>query len=593
MMARYQQRPGLFRSVLGNITDKLKPCSALRERMALGYSLRDLRADLLAGLVVAMVAMPLGMALAIASGVPPQYGLYTAIVGGSVVAFLGGSRFQVTGPTAAFVVILAPVAARFGLAGLLVAGLMAGVMLVGMGIARMGRLIEFIPYPVTTGFTAGIALVIATIQLKDFLGLHVEGTPESYIERVHGLATVLHTIEWQELAIGLFTLTVLAFWPPKLNSRLPASLVALTLGGLLGLLFEGPLGWDVTTIGDRFSSVVDGETIRGIPRNPPSFVLPWRQEGPGGGVFTLDFNTIRQLLPSAIAIALLAAIESLLSAVVADAMARTRHDPDAELVALGTGNILCPFFGGIAATGAIARTATGIRSGATSPLAAVFHAAFVLVGVMFLAPVFAYLPMAALAGLLMRVAWNISEVKHFGRIVRVAPRSDVAVLLACFGLTVIFDMVIGVSVGVVLAALLFMRRMAELTSAKLIEGEAHPELAEPLPAGVLLYEIAGPLFFGAAQRAVDQILNRQAITDPVRAMLFEMSSIPTMDITGLVALENAIKDLVRRGKRVILVGVQSQPLELIRRISLVGESGRVALCRNITDALQLVAAERP
>src|SRR5690606_23729877 len=295
---------------------------------------------------------------------------------------------------------------------------------------------------------------------------------------------------------------------------------------------------------------------RGIPPSPPSFDFPWNFVASGRAPFELSFETLKALIPPAFAIALLGAIESLLSAVVADGMAQTRHDPDAELVALGTGNILCPFFGGIAATGAIARTATNIRSGATSPLAAVFHALFVLLAVLFLAPAVSYLPMAALAALLLRVAWNISEVKHFAHIVRVAPRSDMVVLITCFALTVVFDMVIGVTVGVVLAALLLMRRVASLTTARLVPAQGRPLLGAPLPAGILLYEIAGPFFFGAAQRVVDEVLKRRNTGNEMRVVILYMADIPSMDVTGLVALENAVKSLAQRGKHVILCGVQ-------------------------------------
>ncbi len=542
--------------------------SALRERLREGYTLADARADLLAGLVVAMVALPLGMALAIASKTPPQHGLYTVIVAGIVVALLGGSRFQVTGPTAAFVVILGPIVVKFGIAGLLLAGLMAGVVLVVLGLARMGQLISFIPHPVTTGFTSGIAVVIATIQLTDLFGLTLAHDPESYVSRLVELWRAAPGWKPAELGVGLFTLAFLALWPSRLNNKLPAPLVGLACASLLGVAIARFAGVQVDTIGSRFHYESGGVTIGGIPPWPPQFVLPWTLAGPGGGAFALTFETVRALVPSAFAIALLGAIESLLSAVVADAMAQTRHDPDAELVASGIGNILCPFFGGIAATGAIARTATNIRSGARSPLATVVHGVVVLLAIVFFAPVVAYLPMAALAGLLLRIAYNISDVKHFRHMVRVAPRSDVVVLLTCFGLTVLFDMVVGVMVGIVLAALLLVRRIATITSAELFEGARHPALKEPLPPGVLLYEIAGPFLFGAAQRCVDAIISRRAPMERLKVAIFLMRNIPTMDVTGLVAFETMLGELGRMKSEVILVGVQGQPLTLMRKAGL-------------------------
>jgi SulP family sulfate permease len=448
------------------------PGAALRASLE-HYTAGDLRRDVLAGLVVGVVALPLSMALAIAVGAPPQHGLYTAIVAGFVVAALGGSRTQVTGPTAAFIVILAPIYSRFGLGGLMVAGTMAGLLLMAMGALRLGKLIEYIPYPVTTGFTAGIGTVIAALQLKDALGLRLDPSVarpiagDHFFERVGWMWQMRHTARASELFIAALTLGVLVFLP-RLTKRVPA----LPLAAIVAVGLHAWLGWfHVETIATRFG---------GIPRVPPLPELPWNAPGPGGEPLPLSFGdlhqvavslrTLRQLFPSAFAIAMLGAIESLLSAVVSDGMARTRHDPDAELLALGTGNVVAPFFGGIPATGAIARTATNIRSGGRTPIAAMVHALTVLAAVLALAPLIAFLPMAALAALLLLVAWNMSEAKHFVHAVRVAPRSDVAVLFTCYFLTVAFDMVIAVSVGIVLAALLFMRRMAEVMQTRVDEG---------------------------------------------------------------------------------------------------------------------------
>jgi SulP family sulfate permease len=557
----------------------LKPGQALRQSLREGYTRRSLIADLMAGVTVGIVALPLAMALAIASGVPPQHGIYTAIIAGGLIALTGGSRVQVSGPTAAFVVVLAPISAAHGLGGLLVATLMAGVVLVIMGAARLGRMIEFIPHPVTTGFTAGIAVVIATLQLKDFLGLTPASNPEHYLERVAVLGAALPTARPGDVIVGVLTLAVLIVWP-KLTRRVPAPLVGLTVGLLLGLLLAAFLPeWRPATIGSRYG---------GIPAVPPLPALPWSFAGEGGRPLHFDLALIRELAPSALAIAVLGAIESLLCAVVADGMAGTKHDPDVELMAQGMGNIVAPFFGGIAATGAIARTATNIRAGARSPIAAIVHALFILAGVLLLAPILSLLPMAALAALLLVVAWNMSEVKHFGHILRVAPKSDTFVLLTCFSLTVIFDMVISVAVGVMLAALLFMRRMADIAHAKLI-GDAHPALDEPLPRGVLLYEIAGPLFFGATQKAMSAL---ETVRAPGRVVILHMGGVPAMDVTGLVALESALDELWRTRHFVILSGVQPQPQQVLAKGNLMPREGKLAICTSLEEAVLLAKGKR-
>ena len=543
---------------------------ALRTALRRGYSREDFRADLLAGIVVGIVALPLSMALAVASGVAPQYGLYTAIIAGSVIAALGGSNVQVSGPTAAFVVLLAPISARFGVGGLVLATLMAGIILVAMGALRLGGLIQFVPYPVTTGFTAGIAVVIATLQLKDFLGLTVASMPEHYLERVAALGRALPTVQWDDLAVGVLTLAVLLLWP-RLVKSVPAPLVALSLGGIVAAVATAMVpGFEVATIQSRF---------HGIPQLPPLPVLPWNLPGPGGQPLGVSFALLRDLLPSALAIAMLGAIESLLSAVVADGMTGGSHDPDAELVAQGVGNIAAPFFGGIAATGALARTATNIRSGARTPVAAIVHAAFVLLSVLLFAPVLGYLPMASLAALLLLVAWNMSEAKHFAHAVRVAPRSDVAVLVLCFGLTVVFDMVVSVSVGVVLAALLFMRRMAEVSNVRLMD--QHP-LVKGLPKDILVYEVAGPLFFGAAQKAMSAL---QRVPSGIRVVLLDLSSVPVMDATGLVSLEGAVDKLQKMGIYVVLAGVQIQPLRVLAKSGIHKQREKIAVFRRMERAV--------
>lgn len=559
----------------------------LRKRMREGYTRRDFRADVLAGLVVGVVALPLSMALAIATEVPPQHGLYTAIIAGIACALLGGTRLQVTGPTAAFVVVLIPIVQKFGIAGLLVAGFMAGIILTLMGLARLGRLMQFIPHPVTSGFTMGIGVVIAVGQLKDLLGVSVkdaagkgpDGTLETLARLYHA---VPHTNGW-DLLIGLVTLALLVVLP-RILKRIPAPLLALTLAALLALILEKLIGgFHVATIGSNFSSVIDGETVRGIPPLPPLPILPWHLHDTLHKVpdFVLDYATIRALIPSAFAIAMLGAIESLMSATVADGMSGSKHDPNAELIALGIGNMIVPFFGGIAATGAIARTATNVRAGGRSPISVVVHSIFVLACTIALAPLVAYLPMAAMAALLMVVARNMMEARHFVRLVRIAPRSDVMVLLTCFGLTVAFDMVVAVEVGVVLAALMFMRRMAVLTKVQL--DTENTDQFEP-PPGVRIYDIAGPMFFGAAQTAMETL---DAIGSETRTIILSMKHVPDMDATGMVALESLLDRLQRSNRKVIIAGLQRDPADLLARAGIKRVPGKLAFAPDVETALSM------
>jgi sulfate permease, SulP family len=550
---------------------------ALRRTLAQGYSLARFRQDALAGVVVGIVALPLSMALAIAVGVAPQYGLYTAIVAGIAVALTGGSKHQVTGPTAAFIVILAPIVSKYGTSGLLTAGLMAGVLLFAMGTMRLGRLIEFIPHPVTTGFTAGIAVVIATLQIKDLLGLPIAKLPDGYFEKIEVLWAGRHGASLTELGVAAAMFGVLLGWP-RVSRAVPAPLVALIVVSVAATILARTCpGFHVVTIGSRFHTVVDGHDVAGIPQVPPLPQWPW-----GSGSMTL--SKARELFPSAMAIAMLGAIESLLSAVIADGMTGKKHDPNAELVGLGLGNILAPFFGGIAATGALARTATNIRAGATSPFASVVHALVVLAAILVAAPLVAYVPMAALAALLLLVAWNMSDVRLFGHTVRVAPRSDVTVLLTCFTLTVVFDMVVAIGVGVVLAALLFMKRMSELTSSRVFAPESQQDATHAVPAGVSVYEIAGPLFFGAAQRAMGAILTAGA---GARVVVLALGTVPVIDATGLVALESAIERLRAAKKLVVIAGPLPEPRRVFEKANLEVAHEHVFLADTLPEAMKL------
>ncbi|HWO20721.1 MAG TPA: C4-dicarboxylic acid transporter DauA [Kofleriaceae bacterium] len=556
----------------------------LRRRLREGYTRGDFRADLLASLVVGVVALPLSMALAIAVDVPPQHGLYTAIIAGVICALLGGTRFQVTGPTAAFVVILLPIVHRYGLTGLLVSGAMAGVILVAMGLARLGRLMQFVPHPVTTGFTAGIALVIALFQLKDVLGLRActaelttdcmprtEGTFE-YLAAVWDARGAASSWDAGIAAVTVVLLLVL----PRVLKRVPAPLVALTLLSIAVVILDRLIpSFQATTIASKFHYTIDGVRHAGIPPLPPLPIVPW--EAAGG----IDYHTIRELLPSAFAIAMLGAIESLMAAVVADGMSGTQHDPNSELIALGIANIVCPFFGGIAATGALARTATNIRAGARSPLSAALHAVFLLACTIVLAPLVGYLPMAALAGLLIVVARNMSEARHFVRLTRIAPRSDVMVMLTCFGLTVLFDMVIAVTFGVMLAALMFMKRMAMMTRTNL---KSVTDTRFEVPAGVRVYEIAGPLFFGAAKTAMEML---HTVGEKDHTIILAMQHVPTIDATGLVALESVLDRLQRSNMKVIFAGLTEEVNEILDRAGIKRVPGRLAYAPDVETAISM------
>ncbi|HAS52437.1 MAG TPA: C4-dicarboxylic acid transporter DauA [Gammaproteobacteria bacterium] len=558
--------------------------SALRDKLRGGYDLAKLRADLLAGVTVGIVAVPLTMALAIGSGVPPQYGLYTAIVAGLLIALTGGSRYSVSGPTAAFIIVLHPIAEKYGLGGLVTAGFMAGMMMITMGVARMGKLIQFIPHPVTTGFATGIAVVIASLQFKDFFGLQLAVQPEHFLERLWWVGHALPRFHPSDLVIGAATLTLLLWWP-RLKTGWPAPLIgviaATALAWLLNRFIEG---FEVATIASRFSYVRDGHIMPGIPAFLPHFLPPWQWPGLDGQPLKLSLSLVEELLGPAMAIALLGAMKSLLCAVVADGMTGTKHDPDAELIGQGIGNVVAPFFGGIAASGALARTVSNIRAGARSPLAAVFNALFVLLVLLVLAPLLGYMPMAGLAALLLQGAWNMSEHQHFRHIFRVASGSDILVLLVCFGLTVIFDMVTAISVGVVLASLLFMSRMAELSGGKHVEADHH-HLESPLPEGVRLYEVTGSLFFGAAEKAMSALHD---IGARPRAVIIDITGVTVMDVSGLVALDSAIERLLDNDVLVAVAGVHGQPALLMRRAGLRNIPGKLLLSASLPQALMRV-----
>ena len=562
---------------------------ALRGALAEGYRPRDLWSDLVAGFVVAAVALPLSLALGIASGVPPQYGLVTAIVAGALTALLGGSRVQVTGPTAAFIVLLAPIAAQHGHRGLALAAALSGLSLIAMGALRLGRLVQLVPYPVTVGFTAGVGAVIAILQFEALVGV----TPPEGAGALRPLERLVvsfsRSAEFDpyDLAVGALTLAALLLWR-RVPTRVPAALVALPLAAALAVaLHTWVPGTHIETVADRFGSAA---APHGVAAELPRLLAPWNLPGPAGAPTAASpwpsYALLHDVLPTSFAIAMLAALATLLSAVVADGMSGRTHDPDAELVALGIANVVAPFFGAIPASGAIARTVTNVRSGARSPLAAVAHAGFVLLAVLTLAPALGHVPMSALAALLLTVAWNMAEVPHIARVVRTAPRADSAVLLTCLALTVAFDMTIAVGVGVTLASFLFMRRMIDLGGARFLE--AHDsKLAGRAPAGVAVYEIAGPLFFGAAHKATANLFGFDRAQTKV--VVLELSNVPSIDATGIVNLRSALERLGRAGVRVILTGLARGPFEDLSRAGLFEPSSKLALATQPTlaDGLQL------
>jgi len=556
--------------------------SAARSSLSLHSDKDSLRRNILAGLTVGIIALPLSMALSIAVGVPPQHGLYTAIIAGILIALTGGSRVNISGPTAAFVVILLPISQKYGLGGLLVSGMLAGFILLAMGLARLGTLIQVVPYPVTIGFTAGIGLVIAALQIKDFLGLTVTGNGMHFLAQMADMLQSLPTLHWQETVIGALTLATLIAWR-RVSNNIPAHLIALLVGTLTAWLASRSGHFDVATIGSRFHFSIDGVDGSGIPPVLPVWRWPWELPGPDGRPIGLNFDMVKDLSGSAFAIAMLGALESLLCATVADGMTGGKHDPNDELIGQGLGNVIVPFFGGIPATAAIARTAANIRAGGTTPLSAVIHSLFVLLSILLLAPLLAHIPMASMAALLMVVAWNMSEAGHFTRIVRTAPRGDVLTLLTCFTLTVLIDMEVAVAVGMGLAAILFIRRTIELTDARLVERHEHAHAAS-LPPQVVLYDINGPLFFGAAQKALSGLTN---LRQDIRVVILDLSDVSMVDMTAMVALETIVNRLHKKGILLVLCNLQPRILLKLRRVGIRKRLGVLEFARSLDDAVRI------
>jgi SulP family sulfate permease len=530
------------------------------------YTSKQFFADLSAGTIVGIVALPLAIAFSIASGVTPEKGLITAIVAGFIISFLGGSRVQIGGPTGAFIVIVYGIVQQYGMNGLIIATIMAGVILVIMGLARFGSVIKFIPHPVVVGFTSGIALLIFSTQIKDFFGLAIDKVPSEFFDKWIEYAVSFESINYYSFGIAVLALfTIMIF--PKFTHKIPGSIVALIITTLLVELFHLP----VETIGSKF-----GE----LPSALPLPVFP-----------QIDFATIKNLIGPATTIAILAAIESLLSAVVADGMIGGKHRSNMELVAQGVANIVTPLFGGIPATGAIARTATNIKNGGRTPVAGIVHALVLLLITLFFGQFAKLIPMATLAAILIVVAYNMSEWRSFLEIFK-SPKSDLIVLLTTFGLTVIFDLTIAIQIGMVLAVFLFMRNMAMVTNVGIITKELKDDDDESfdanaiqnkkVPDGVEVFEINGPFFFGAVSKFRDAL---NIIENPPKVLIIRMRNVPAIDGTGIHTLEEVYRSTIKHGCQVVLSGVHTQPLIALEQSGFLKVIGEKNVLGNIDDSL--------
>ena len=527
------------------------------------YSREDFTKDLTAGVIVAIIALPLSIALALASGVSPEQGLYTAIVAGFLISALGGSKVQIAGPTAAFATIVAGIVAKNGMDGLAVATILAGILLILMGVLRMGSMIKFIPYTITTGFTAGIAVTILIGQLKDFFGLTFTHVPVETMEKVGEVVRTFHTANWMAVGVGCLALAILIVWP-RFFKKIPASLIAVIVTAGVVKLFSLP----VNTIGDLYA----------ISSALPQFSLP-----------AVSYETVAAVLPDAFTIAVLAAIESLLSAVVADEMTGSRHNSNMELVAQGVGNAASALFGGIPATGAIARTAANIKNGGKSPVAGMVHAVVLLLVLVLLMPYAALIPMPCIAAILFQVAYNMSGWRTLVQVVQHSPKSDVAVLIVTFLLTVIFDLVVAIGVGLSLACLLFMKRMADVAAVKewdYVEdtGDDQGRL-KPVPSHVMVYEFTGPLFFGAA----DKIPHMERNTGK-NVLILRMRSVPAVDITALNSLRRLWHECQDKNIRVLFSHVNEQPMSVFKKSGLCDLVGEDSFAPNIDAALERAAS---
>ncbi|HEX4083640.1 MAG TPA: sulfate permease [Chthoniobacteraceae bacterium] len=527
------------------------------------YTAGDFRADLIAGFTVGIVALPLAMAFAIASGVPPQAGIFTAVIAGVVISALGGTNVSIGGPTGAFIVVLYGIYAKYGAENLALCTMMAGVILFALGLVRMGSLIKFIPYPVTAGFTAGIAVLIFSTQIKDFCGLAIAKVPSDFFERISTLIRHAGTLDWRTLLTAASSLAVIKLWPGRWERRVPGTIVALVLATIAVALFHLP----IATLGSKFG---------GIPQGLPAPHLP-----------NVAWEKIHELFQPALTIALLAAIESLLCAVVADGMIDDQHDSNQELMAQGIANILSPLFGGIAVTGAIARTATNVKCGGRTPVAGIVHGLTLLVVILIAAPFAKFIPLATLSAVLIIVSLNMGEWHNFRRLAQ-WPRSDTAIFLATFILTVVIDLTVAVEFGMIMAALLFIKRVSETTEVTPVDSTTETEgthqslVGKQIPAGVLVFRIFGSFFFGAADK-LENTLKR--LNQEPEVLILRMRKVLAMDATGLRALESLFEQLERRHKHLILSGPHSQPLFMMAKAGFVDRLGSQNVCADIDHAL--------
>lgn len=529
------------------------------------YSGKKFVSDLVAGVIVAIIALPLSIALAIASGVSPEKGLYTAIVAGFVISFLGGSSVNISGPTAAFATIVAGIVAQFGTDGLVIATLMAGLLLVLMGIFKFGSLIKYIPYTITTGFTSGIAITIIIGQIKDFLGLtYPEGTHAiETMEKVSAVAKSIGTLNWQALLVGLIGLAILIVWP-KISKKIPGSLIAVVVGVIIVKVFK----MDVNTIGDLYT----------ISRDLPKFAFP-----------AIEFATIKDLIPSAFTIAILAGIESLLSCVVSDGMIGDRHHSNTELIAQGAGNIMSGLFGGIPATGAIARTAANVKNGGRTPVAGMVHALVLLLILVVLMPYAAWIPMPIIAAILFMVAYNMSEWRHFVHVCKTAPLSDILVLVMTFVLTVVFDLVVAIEVGMVASAILFMKRMSDVTHVrpwtKADEmNETDDGRLKNIPDNTAVFELDGPMFFATSDKFASI-----PVREGDKVVILRMRNVPALDVSAMRSLEAIHRVCEEKNMTLILSHVNEQPLAVMKKSGFYDAVGEKNFAENIDAALEMAA----
>lgn len=539
--------------------------------------------NIFAGLTVGIIALPLSMALAIAVGVPPQNGLYTAIIAGIIASIFGSSKVNISGPTAAFVVILIPIVQQFGLMGLLLCGLMSGFILLLMGAFKLGNLIELIPYPVTVGFTTGIAVVIATFQIKDFFGLQIENFTGHFHEKVYTLVTSFSTFQLNEFIVGATTLAILILWT-KTKSKIPSALIALSIVTVAVFIGNVYFTQNISTIASTFHYEIGTLSGNGIPPIPLQWTLPWS----GYSLEEINLDLFYKLLPHSVAIAILGALESLLCAVISDGMTGNRTDPNKELIGQGLANIAVPFFGGIPATAAIARTVANIKSGGTQKLSSVVHSLFILSSIVLFAPYLSYLPMASLSALLLMVAWNMSEVKHFKNILQVAPKHDVYVLLTCFILTVLLDMQIAVGVGMGLASILFIKRTIDLYSIELLNNKQRETVHPDLPEDMAIYDINGPMFFGAAQSALRTLLTNK---EEINVVILNMENVPMIDMTGLVAFKSIVDNFKANNKRLVICGLKPRFILKFRKVGIEFDGANLVQESDVSTAIKVVKSQ--